>query len=59
MSQDEQEFLTIKMFAKKLGVHWFTVWRWTAENRIDYKQIKAGGKILIPRSELSKLTRSP
>lgn len=55
MSQDEQEFLTVKMFAKKLGVHWFTVWRWTAEKRISFKQIKVGGKILIPKSELSRL----
>ena len=55
MSQDEQEFLSIKMFAKKLGVHWFTVWRWTVEKRIKFKQIKVGGKILIPKSELHRL----
>jgi excisionase family DNA binding protein len=55
MSQDEQEFLSIKIFAKKLGVHWFTVWRWTVEKRIRFRQIKAGGKILIPKSELYRL----
>jgi len=55
MTQDEKEFFSIKMFANKLGVHWFTVWRWTAEKRIRFKQIKVGGKILIPASELSRL----
>ncbi len=55
MSQDYKEFLTIKEFAAKLGVHWFTVWRWTAEKRITFRQNKAGGKILIPFSELSRL----
>jgi predicted ribosomally synthesized peptide with nif11-like leader len=47
-----KEFLTIKEAAKKLGVHWYTVWRWTMENRIKFKQVKAGCKILIPASEL-------
>ena len=47
-----KEFFTIKEFAEKLGVHWFTVWRWTMENRIKFKQVKAGCKILIPASEL-------
>jgi excisionase family DNA binding protein len=55
MSQDDKEFLTIKEFAAKLGVHWFTVWRWTVEKRITFRQNKAGGKILIPLSELSRL----
>jgi predicted ribosomally synthesized peptide with nif11-like leader len=49
-----KEFLTIKEAAKKLGVHWYTVWRWTMENRINFKQVKAGCKILIPLSELLK-----
>ncbi len=53
MIQDHQEFLSVKAFAKILGVHWFTVWRWTVEKRIKYRQIKIGGKILIPFSELS------
>jgi predicted ribosomally synthesized peptide with nif11-like leader len=47
-----KEFLTVKEAAKKLGVHWYTVWRWTMENRIKFKQVKAGCKILIPTSEL-------
>ena len=47
-----KEFLTVKEAAKKLGVHWYTVWRWTMENRIKFKQVKAGCKILIPTAEL-------
>ncbi len=31
IDKDKKEFLTVKEFASKLGVHWFTVWRWTAE----------------------------
>ncbi len=54
MIQDHPEFLSVKEFAKILGVHWFTVWRWTAEKRIRFKQMKVGGKILIPFSELSR-----
>ena len=53
--QKEKEFLTVKEFAEILGVHWFTVWRWTAERRIAFRQAKVGGKILIPYSELLKL----
>ncbi|MHB8069288.1 MAG: PilZ domain-containing protein [Desulfobaccales bacterium] len=49
-----KSFLTIKEFADTVGVHWSTVWRWTAENRIQFKQVKAGCKILIPASELLK-----
>ncbi len=49
-----KSFLTIKEFADTVGVHWSTVWRWTAENRIKFKQVKAGCKILIPASELLK-----
>jgi predicted ribosomally synthesized peptide with nif11-like leader len=49
-----KSFLTIKEFADTIGVHWSTVWRWTAENRIKFKQVKAGCKILIPASELLK-----
>jgi predicted ribosomally synthesized peptide with nif11-like leader len=48
----QKEFLSIKEFANKIGVHWFTVWRWTVENRIKFKQVKSGCKILIPTSEL-------
>jgi hypothetical protein len=48
----EKEFLSIKEFAGKVGVHWFTVWRWTVEKRIKFKQVKSGCKILIPASEL-------
>lgn len=47
-----KEFLSIREFAKILGVHWFTVWRWTVERRIEFRQVKTGCKILIPRSEL-------
>jgi len=50
----KKSFLTIKEFADAIGVHWFTVWRWTAENRIKFKQVKVGCKILIPTSELDK-----
>ena len=55
MLQKEKEFFTVKEFAAKLGVHWFTVWRWTAEKHITFRQNKVGGKILIPSSELSRL----
>ncbi len=55
MIQDEKEFLTVKEFAARLGVHYFTVWRWTSEGRIAFRQSKIGGKILIPVSELSRL----
>ncbi len=57
MFQKEKEFFTVKEFAAKLGVHWYTVWRWTAEKHISFRQIKVGGKILIPSSELSRLQR--
>ena len=57
MLMEEKEFFTIKEFAAKLGVHWFTVWRWTAEKHITFRQVKVGGKILIPSSELSRLKR--
>ena len=53
--EQEKEFFTVKEFAEKLGVHWFTVWRWTAERRISFRQSKVGGKILIPTSELYRL----
>jgi len=49
---EQKEFLSIKEFAGKVGVHWFTVWRWTVEQRIQFKQVKSGCKILIPASEL-------
>jgi hypothetical protein len=48
----QKEFLSIKEFASKIGVHWFTVWRWTVEKRIQFKQVKSGCKIFIPASEL-------
>jgi excisionase family DNA binding protein len=51
---EEKEFLSIKEFAEKVGVHWYTVWRWTVEKRIQFKQLKSGCKILIPASELLK-----
>ncbi len=57
MLQKEKEFFTVKEFAAKLGVHWFTVWRWTTEKQIAFRQFKVGGKILIPSSELSRLRR--
>ena len=53
-----KEFFTIKEFAVILGVHWFTVWRWTAERRINFRQAKIGGKILIPSSELHRFQTS-
>ena len=49
-----KEFLNIKEFAEKVGVHWYTVWRWTVEKRIQFKQVKSGCKIFIPASELLK-----
>ena len=48
----QKEFLSIKEFANRIGVHWFTVWRWTVERRIQFKQVKSGCKIFIPASEL-------
>lgn len=50
----DKNFLNIKEFANTLGVHWFTVWRQAAENRIKFKRVKAGCKIHIPASELLK-----
>ncbi len=55
MPQEDKEFFTVKEFAARLGVHWFTVWRWTVEKRIAFRQSKVGGKILIPASELERL----
>ncbi len=55
MRQKDKEFFTVKEFAQKLGVHWFTVWRWTVDRRISFRQSKVGGKILIPAAELHRL----
>ena len=49
-----KEFLSIREFADTVGVHWFTVWRWTVERRIRFRQVKSGCKILIPKSELAQ-----
>ncbi|MBM4301297.1 MAG: Nif11-like leader peptide family natural product precursor [Deltaproteobacteria bacterium] len=54
----QNEFLSVKEFAGKIGVHWFTVWRWTVEKRIHFKQVKSGCKILIPTSELLQFQES-
>ncbi len=59
MLQDGKEFLSVKEVAQKLGVHWFTVWRWTVEKRIKFSQFKPGGKILIPASELRRFQKLP
>jgi predicted ribosomally synthesized peptide with nif11-like leader len=55
----DKEYFNIREFAQKVGVHWFTVWRWTVEHRIKFKQVKSGCKILIPASELSQFQSSP
>ena len=55
----QKEFLSIKEFANKVGVHWFTVWRWTVEKRIQFKQVKSGCKIFIPTSELLQFQVPP
>ncbi len=54
-----KEFLSIREFADTIGVHWFTVWRWTVERRIHFKQVKSGCKILIPRAELLQFQAQP
>lgn len=54
----EKEFLSIREFADMVGVHWFTVWRWTVERRIQFKQVKTGCKILIPKSELMQFANA-
>ena len=55
----QKEFLSVKEFANKVGVHWFTVWRWTVEKRIQFKQVKSGCKIFIPTSELLQFQVPP
>ncbi len=54
----EKEFLSIREFADMVGVHWFTVWRWTVERRIQFKQVKTGCKIMIPKSELMQFANA-
>jgi len=54
-----KEFLSVKEFAGTIGVHWFTVWRWTVDKRIQFKQVKSGCKILIPASELLQFQAHP
>lgn len=49
------KFCTIKEAARILGVHRYTVWRWTVENKIQFRQVRAGHKILIPRAEIERL----
>lgn len=50
----QKGLLTIREFADTVGVHWFTVWRWTVEKQIKVNQDRAGCNTLIPTSELSK-----
>jgi hypothetical protein len=44
LTQDHPEFLSVKTFAQILGVHWFTVWRWTVENVLDSSKLRSAGK---------------
>jgi hypothetical protein len=46
-----KNFSNIHEFADTLGVHWCTVWRQTAEKRLNFQKVKAGCKICLPPSE--------
>jgi excisionase family DNA binding protein len=53
----QNEYLTIKEAAQRLKRHPHTIWMWTVEEKIKFHQPFVGAKILIPLSEILKLTR--
>jgi excisionase family DNA binding protein len=52
----ENEYLTIKEAAKRLKRHPHTIWMWTQEEKIEFHQTFPRAKILIPLSEVLRLT---
>jgi excisionase family DNA binding protein len=52
---EDERYYTIKEAARLLRRHWYTIWRWTVEGKIQYHQPGPGYKILIPGSEIKRL----
>jgi excisionase family DNA binding protein len=55
---DGERYFTIKEAAVLLGRHRLTVWRWTAERKIEFHQPFAGAIILIPQHVITSLKKT-
>lgn len=55
---DGERYYTIREAAALLCCHRLTVWRWTAERKIAYRQVVENGKILIPERVIKSLKKS-
>lgn len=55
---DGERYYTIREAAVLLRRHRLTVWRWTAERKIEFHQPIVGGKILIPQHVIANLIKT-
>lgn len=52
-----ERYYTIKEAAVLLRLHWRTIWRWTVENKIEFRQVAPGHKIIISEKALNSLRK--
>lgn len=52
-----ERYYTIKEAAALLRCHRLTVWRWTAERKIEFHQAVENGRILIPAEVINSLKK--
>jgi excisionase family DNA binding protein len=55
---DGERYFTIREAAGMLQRHPLTVWRWTAEGKIQFHQPYPGSKILIPQHVITLLKKN-